>query len=61
MTLNLEVLLLYLTQGYNDWEMLRLMQEVIHQGERLHEFPDALRLEDDQVWDENPVRQLGTK
>ncbi len=28
------------------------MQEVIHQGERLHEFPYAVRFEDHQVWDD---------
>ncbi len=52
--LNVEVLLKYLTGGYNDWDRLRLMQQVIQEGEQLHERPGALRLEDEMEWDEEP-------
>ncbi len=52
--LNVEVLLLYLTEGYNDWDRLRLMQHVIQEGEKLYERPGSLRFEDEHEWDEEP-------
>ncbi len=59
--LNVETLLLYLTQRYNDWDRLRFMQEVIQQEERLHEHPVALWFEDKREWVEEPGPPVGGK
>ncbi len=52
--LNVEVLLLYMTGGYNDWDRVRMMHEVVKQAGQLHVHPEYSHYEEEMDWDEEP-------
>ena len=53
-TLNVEIMLLYMTGGYNDWDRARMTQEVVKQAGRLHMHPEFYKFEEEMDWDEAP-------
>ncbi len=52
--LNVEVLLLYMTGEYNDWDRVRMMHEVVKQAGQLNVHPEHSQYEEEMDWDEEP-------